>query len=139
MNAWIVLRILIVAAFGWSGLWWAKQPETFPWWSLAFYFFFPVSALPVIIGIALASDYWHWRRPSWHRNPFAKTDPLDNAHFAAFCCMACGIVGLLYLFSSTSHPPLTRAPLPALLLVAGISFWLGVRLCIFLFRDKLEV
>lgn len=137
MNAWTLVRVVIIGAIGfWTQRW--AAPVTLPWWVLAVYLLFPALLLPVIVRISMTSNRWYWRFPSWRRNPFAPTDPLENAHLAAFGCIACGIVWVFYALTRAPHPSMTRAPLPIALFFAGIGCWFGVRLCIVFFRDKLR-
>lgn len=141
MNVWAFVRIVLVCGIGsWTYFWTAHLPAplTLPWWSLVLYLCFPPLLLPFIAGAWVFGSNIQLRRPSLRRNPFIATDPLENAHLAAYCGFACGIIWLSYALISSEHPPLSRAPLPIVLFVAGLGCWFGVRLCLILFRSHLK-
>jgi hypothetical protein len=94
--------------------------------------------LPLIVGAWVVGGKLRLRRPSWRRNPFVGTDPLQNAHLAAYCGFACGIIWLFYALISSELAPLSRAPLPFALFAAGMGCWLSVRVCLILFRSHLK-
>jgi hypothetical protein len=141
MNAWTLIRVFLIVAIGyWTYFWTTHQaaPVTLPWWSLALYLCLPPLLMPLIVGVSVVNGGVQLRRPSWRRNPFVATDPLQNAHLAAYCCLACSIIWLFHALTSSVHPSLGRAPLPVALFVAGIGCWLSVRVCLILFRNQLK-
>jgi hypothetical protein len=141
MNAWTFIRAIIIAAIGYWTYFWTTHlgaPVTLPWWSTALYLFLPPLLMPLIVGVSVVTGRVQLRRPSWRRNPFVGTDPLQNAHLAAYCCFACGIIWLFYAFTSSERASLSRAPLPIALFAAGVGCWLSVRVCLILFGSHLK-
>jgi hypothetical protein len=140
MNAWTVIRVVLIGAIGYWTYFrdtYSTAPITLPWWSLALFLCLPPLVMPLIVAYWLAGDRFQLRRPSWRRNPFVGADPLQNAHLAAYCCLACGTIWLFYALTSSVRPSLGRAPLPIALFIAGVGCWLSVRLCLILFRSHL--
>jgi hypothetical protein len=122
MNAWTVIRVFLIAAIGYWTYFWTTHlavPLTLPWWSLLLYLCLPPLLMPLIVAASAAGSHLQLRRPSWRRNPFVGTDPLQNAHLAAYCGLACGIIWLFYALTSSVRPSLNRAPLPIALFIAG--------------------
>jgi hypothetical protein len=75
-----------------------------------------------------------WRRPSWCLNPFQAKEPLQFFHLGAFHFMAGGVVGLAAaLFRGPAGVPLAVS-----LIAIGCGIWLGVRLCMVVFRRKMQ-
>jgi hypothetical protein len=141
MNAWTFIRVLLIVAIGYWTYFGATHqavPVTLPWWSLALYLCLPPLLMPLIVAASVAGGRLQLRRPSWRRNPFVSTDPLQNIHLAAYCCFACGLVWLFYALTSSVHPSLDRAPLPVALFIAGVGCWLSVRVCLILFKSQLK-
>lgn len=74
-----------------------------------------------------------WRRPSWLSSPFSFGQPLLIFHFAAYYLLVLGTSCLV--LETISAPRIWAWELP---LSIGIGAWLGVRLCIPVFREKFD-
>lgn len=78
------------------------------------------------------NDQRGWYRPSWFQNPFAFNQPLQTFDSGSYDAMALGVgslvVGLL------SVPANWAWELP---MSIGLGVWIGVRLCMVAFRDKI--
>ena len=74
-----------------------------------------------------------WRRPSWLSSPFSFGQPLLIFDLAAYCFLVLGTTSLVLEIIST--PRIWAWELP---LSIGIGAWLGVRLCISMFREKFD-
>lgn len=74
-----------------------------------------------------------WYKPSWFRNPFDYKQPLQLFHLGAFYFLMTGAGCFLLGISHSEVKWLWELPA-----VIGCSFWLGVRLCVIVFRDKFQ-
>ena len=74
-----------------------------------------------------------WRRPSWFSSPFAFGQPLLIFDLAAYYFLVLGTAS--FVLEMISIPRTWAWGLP---LSVGIGAWLGVRLCISVFKDKFE-
>lgn len=75
-----------------------------------------------------------WRRPSWSLNPFQPKEPLQFFHLGAFHSMAGWVVGLA---AAVFRGP-AGVPLALSLISIGCGIWLGVRLCMIVFKRKMQ-
>ena len=75
-----------------------------------------------------------WIRPSWNANPFDFGQPLQFFHVGAYHFLVAGATALFMYFSVGSSALAWAAQLALL----GAGTWLGIRLCILVFRKKME-
>lgn len=138
-TTWLYIRITIVAIGTISGILYALSS------SIAIHFdlldgLLVVILVPLGLLILIAFQAVNpfaarvWREPSWLINPFLFTEPLQFFHLAAFHFLAGGI-GALLIFPFKG---LYAASVAMPLLSAGIGAWIGVRLCMVVFRKKME-
>lgn len=73
-----------------------------------------------------------WRRPSWFISPFALREPLLMFDFAAYYFLVLGTVS--FVFGINANPRNWAWEIP---LSVGIGAWIGVRFCVYTFRDRL--
>ena len=139
-RGWVWVRVALVAAGGLSGLTFTSA-ETAASSNLGW------SACPVlllacpimilfVVGLQAANPLSApvWRRPSWSLNPFQPREPLQFFHLGAFHFMAGGVVGLV---AAIFRGPAV-VPLAVSLISVGCGVWLGVRLCMVVFRRKMQ-
>ncbi|MDA8093980.1 MAG: hypothetical protein M0T84_08730 [Betaproteobacteria bacterium] len=138
-RGWLFFRIavLLIAVF---------QAKSFPGklggdftranWT-TFFVLICVVAFGVLFVTSLQrSNPWspqQWRRPSWFSSPFSFGQPLLIFDFAAYYFLVLG--GLSLVLEVTSTPKTWAWELP---LSVGIGAWLGVRICISVFREKFQ-
>lgn len=138
---WLYVRILSIICgvpAGFLAAWREVGPETAEA-QIAFCviaLLFPPVALPLVLSIQVGNPLSRpkWRRPSWFLNPFTLREPLQIFHLEAFECMAIGF-GALLAFPFSGYSAVLLAIALALL---GVGTWLGVRLCMAIFRRKME-
>lgn len=75
----------------------------------------------------------HWHRPSWFSNPFAFRQPLVTFDMAAYYFLVLGVVSAI--FGVKSNPQSWAWEIP---LSVGIGAWIGVRLCLAVFSERLS-
>ncbi len=138
---WLYVRVFSVASsipVGFLAAWYDVGPDTaesqmvFCVVALPF----PLVALPLLLSIQTLNPLLRrkWSRPSWFSNPYTLRDPLQGFHLDAFAFMAFGFGALLTLpFVGFSVLPFAIG-----LALIGVGTWLGVRLCMVLFRWKME-
>ena len=105
----------------------------------AFYFiasiFGPI-ALPLVLSLQVANPRTRakLRRPSWSLNPFDLKEPLQHVHLETFEFLAIGFGALLaFPFRGFSAVSLAIG-----LTLFSVSVWVGIRLCMVIFRKKME-
>jgi len=74
-----------------------------------------------------------WRQPSWSVNPFQVREPLQFFHLGSFFFMAGGLIGIATL----PFRGLAAAPLAISLVSIGVGLWVGVQLCMMVYRKKM--
>lgn len=106
------------------------------WVACLLIFLFGPLAILFLVGIQAINPYSAkvWCKPSWDINPFLFRQPLQFFHLGAYHFIAGGIVGCLTLFYRDKE----AAPLAVSLLSVGVGVWLGVQLCVFIFRKKMR-
>ena len=138
---WLYLRISSVACgvpVGLVAAWREVGPGSVDA-QVAFYFialiFGPI-ALPLVLSLQVDNPLTRdkWRKPSWSLNPFDLKDPFQTVHLGAFEFLAMGFGALLaFPFRGFS-----AASLAIGLTLLGASIWVGTRLCMVIFRKKIE-
>ena len=139
VNKWFCIRMTLVLAGGYSGLS-ITSPDVVAssnvdWEACLIIVLFAPLALLLVVGIQAINPCSAkvCRKPSWTINPFLFKEPLQFFHLGAYHFMAGGIVGSLSLFYRGTE----AAPLAMLMLSIGAGVWLGVQLCILIFRKKM--
>ena len=74
-----------------------------------------------------------WQRPSWTSNPFNPKQPLYQFHLASYYFLVLGAAGAI---AGLSLEPKNYAW--QLVLSVGLGTWIGTRLSLGIFRDRLE-
>jgi hypothetical protein len=139
-RGWVWVRIALVVAGGISGLSFTSAETAASsnlGWSAC-----PILLLacPIMILFVVGLQAVNrrsapvWRRPSWSLNPFQPKEPLQFFHLGAFHFIAGGMVGLA---AALFRGP-TGVPLAVSLIAIGCGTWLGVRLCMVVFRRKMQ-
>lgn len=138
-NKWFWVRVLVVGAGAISGFS-ITSPETVEtsnvdWTACLIMLLFTPLGLTFIIGIQALNPYSakNWRKPSWDINPFLFKEPLQFFHLGSFHFLAGGLVACTTLLDRGK----AAAPLAVSLLSIGIGVWLGVQLCMILFKNKM--
>ena len=134
-------KLIIVLTFGLSGGHWVASPDTVKssnvdWTACVIIFLFCPTAVLGLMGLQALNPMspMTWKRPSWSASPFDGRDLLQFFHLTAFCFMAAGLGGIAMLaFKRTSAAPLVMS-----LHSIGFGLWLGVRLCIWVFRKRIS-
>ena len=136
---WLWVRVCLVACGGLSGIS-MTSPNTvvksnIDWLACVVLLVACPFMLLVLIGIQAFNPMSApiWRCPSWRINPFLLTEPLQFSHLVSFCFMADGVAGIATL----PFRDISAAPLAVSLLCIGVGTWLGVQLCMKVFRKKM--
>lgn len=74
-----------------------------------------------------------WIKPSFSDNPFKNKQPLQVFNISAELFMALGIGGVFWGMFSQPVTYVWEIPL-----ALGIGIWIGVRMCISLYKDKIS-
>ena len=106
------------------------------WWACLFIVLVAPLGYLFVVGIQAFNprSAATWRRPSWTANPFDFSEPLQFCHAAAFFFLASGVGA----FASLPFHSWAGAPLATSLLSFGAGSWVGVWLCVWCFRHKME-
>lgn len=103
---------------------------------VTFFVLIAVVALGVffVISLQAANPFAprQWRRPSWFSNPFVLGQPLVIFDFAAYYFLVLGVVSAI--LGTAVSPPNWAWEIP---LSVGVGAWIGVRLCLAAFRERL--
>jgi hypothetical protein len=132
---WIFLKIL---TFLYLGLWKPfpsdyYSKEKFPEILLIFCVGFISSILLIAIQSANPYSSSHWQKPSLNSNPYNMKEPIQAFHFLSVCVL---VVGAKIYFLSVYQKIGTLEG--ARLLSAAIGLYLGVRLSILIFKQRLS-
>jgi hypothetical protein len=74
-----------------------------------------------------------WQKPSWLVPPFSIKQPLVSFDMTAYCIIAYGFTSALMGLSTTPNNWSWEISVSA-----GIGVWIGVRLCMFIYRNRIE-
>lgn len=113
-----------------------KAASPITWGDLTAMLIFPMLALPAVLSVQLLNpgSTAIWRRPSWARNPFSFSEPLQLFHLGVYVCLAQGLVTIARIaFSEADFYPEAFVPV-----ALAIGVLLGLRLTAVVFRSKFE-
>ena len=114
----------------------ASSPLSTLLWSVIFaVLVFSTLAIPFLVGMQNFLNPYsapRWTKPSWYENPFNFQQPIQFFHLAGFVMMVLGISQLL----TSSFPDLSSPSAGVLFLAIGFGDWLGVWICVFVFRRR---
>lgn len=139
-NRWLYVRIAIIVLSFFSAQFSAmpQHPDFMqpaPWYfPLAIAGFMAFGVPFVLVSQTLSNGSSEkWQRPSWFLPPFSYKQPLVSFDMTAYCIIAYGLssamVGLSNIPSDWSWE---------IYVSAGIGVRIGVRLCTFIYRDRLN-
>jgi hypothetical protein len=137
-SKWFWYRIVLTVSGGLQGVWFTSpesvESSNVGWMDCLLVFAFAALGLQAVIGVQAINprSAKTWRKPSWEINPFLLQEPLQFFHFAAYSCLAAGIVACFTLLYGDP----AAASLAVMLLSAGAGLRLGVQLSLYVFRNK---
>jgi hypothetical protein len=139
MMHWLYIRLGIVVLAAVLSLFAPLTPAAVPpigWGALLAILCLTPFGLVFVVGLQTSTRQFGkaWRRPSWNLNPFTLFEPLQFFHLAAFASLAYGAI-LTIRLKFTPVPFYAEVLVP---ITMGIGLLLGIRLCMLLFRSKLE-
>jgi hypothetical protein len=73
-----------------------------------------------------------WPRPSWRKNPFTLTEPMQFFHLAVFILIFLGVSRMLVGSEVYLNPPSSGT----VFLTAGVGLWAGMWLSVFSFEKR---